>query len=158
MSTVQQSGKLKNLMMLKDSKGSGESGAKAFKKYMTEKTLVIRLYILKGKSLTPKDTNTSDPYLQITLGGKVIKDMDSLRMKTNNPGFYTSYDISATLPGPAVLKIEAWDYDGFKWPDLIGYTKIDIEDRYFHKDWLKTYPNKKPIEERTLFSDKSSAP
>ncbi len=31
-------------------------------------SVVARLYVLKGKSLTPKDTNTSDPYLVIKLG------------------------------------------------------------------------------------------
>ena len=115
--------------------------------------------MLKGKSLTPKDTNTSDPYLVIKLGEHEIKDVEgSLRMKTNNPGFFTCYDIPANLPGPAVLSIECWDYDGFKWPDLIGYTKIDVEDRFFHKQWASRYPDIKPIEERTLFNDKSSAP
>jgi len=41
---------------------------------------------------------------------------------------------------------------------LIGLTKIDVENRYFTKDWKEKYPNKKPIEERTLFTPKSSAP
>ena len=122
-------------------------------------SFVVRLYILKGKSLTPKDVNTSDPYLVIKLGETKIDDKaNSLRMKTNNPGFYTSYDISTTLPGSSTLAIEVWDDDGFLQPDLIGVTKIDLEDRYFSNEWREKYKDKKPIEERTLFIPKSSAP
>jgi C2 domain len=73
----------------------------------------VRLYVLRGKSLTPKDINTSDPYLILRLGDTVITDKDSLRPKTNNPGFFTSYDIPTTLPGPSLLAIEVWDDDGF---------------------------------------------
>lgn len=62
-------------------------------KYMQPHNVVARLYVLKGKSLTPKDNNTSDPYLVIKLGTTVIKDKESLRLKTCNPGFFRSYDI-----------------------------------------------------------------
>lgn len=119
----------------------------------------MRLYVLKGKSLTPKDVNTSDPYLIIKLGDQVIDDKSSIRPKTNNPGFFTSYDIPVTLPGASTLAIEVWDDDGFLQPDLIGITKIDLEDRFYSNEWRDRYPaDKKPIEERTLFTPKSSAP
>ena len=121
-------------------------------------SVVARLYVLKGKSLTPKDINTSDPYLVIKLGDTKIEDKSSLRLKTNNPGFYTSYDIATSLPGSSTLTIEVWDDDGFMAPDFIGATKIDLEDRYFSKEWRLKYGDKKPIEERTLFTEKSSAP
>jgi len=108
--------------------------------------------------MTPKDATTSDPYLVIKLGTTVITDKESLRPKTCNPGFYCSYDIPASLPGASTLAIECWDDDGFSFPDLIGVTKIDLEDRYYNKEWRTKYPGKKPIEERTLFLAKSAAP
>ncbi len=126
--------------------------------FLTPKKVVVRLYILKGKSLTPKDGNNSDPYLIIKLGETTITDMESLRPDTCNPGFYKVYEIPATLPGAATLSVEVWDDDGFDFPDLIGITKFDIEDRYFSKEWKENYPDKKPIEERTLFIKTSSAP
>lgn len=101
--------------------------------YLTPKSVVVRLYILKGKSFTPKDNNTSDPYLVIKLGNTTITDKESLRPKTCNPSFFRSYDISTTLPGAATLTIESWDDDGYDFPDLIGITKIDLEDRFFNK-------------------------
>ena len=81
-------------MRLKDRSKVSADADKELLPYLNPKTVVVRLYVLKGKSLTPKDTNTSDPYLVIKLGDKVIKDMDSLRPKTNNPKFFRSYDIT----------------------------------------------------------------
>ena len=155
---VEITGLFKNIIKIKDKSQLKQEGDAAFKEYITPKNVIARLYVMKGKSLTPKDTNTSDPYLVIKLGSTTITDKESLRPKTCNPGFYTAYDIPATLPGACTLAIECWDDDGFDFPDLIGVTKIDLEDRYFNKDWRTKYPSKKPIEERTLFVPKSAAP
>jgi len=132
--------------------------AKNLQKFLLPKKVVARLYVLKGKALTPKDGNNSDPYLIVKLGDKKVVDKESLRPDTCNPGFYTHYDMATELPGACTLAVECWDDDGFDLPDLIGITKIDLEDRYFNKDWANKYPNLKPVEERTLFIEKSSAP
>lgn len=42
-----------------------------------------------------------------------------------------------------------WDHDDFFEDDLIGTTKIDLEDRFFSNKWQKL--TDKPIETRTLF-------
>jgi hypothetical protein len=47
------------------------------------------------------------------------------------------------------LKIEVWDQDPFFKDDLIGYTKIDIEDRYFDSKWREL--KDKPVERRILY-------
>jgi len=52
------------------------------------------------------------------------------------------------LPGASMLKIEAWDYDTLFSDDLIGYTEIDIEDRYYDHNWEQL--EEKPIEVRPL--------
>jgi hypothetical protein len=41
---------------------------------------------------------------------------------------------------------------------LIGITKLDLENRFFNRDWKEKYKDMRPIEERTLFTDKSTAP
>jgi len=58
------------------------------------------------------------------------------------------------LPGPSQLEIEVWDYDGIG-DDLVGKTTIDIEDRWFSKDWRRL--PLKPLEERTLHNPRSAA-
>lgn len=48
-----------------------------------------------------------------------------------------------------MLKIEVWDHDDFFSDELIGKTKIDLEDRFFSTKWGRL--PEKPIETRTLF-------
>lgn len=156
--TILRTCKFKNLVKIKNKSNLKTEVDSDIREFITPKNLVVRLYVLKGKSLTPKDINTSDPYLILKLGDQTVEDKSSLRLKTNNPAFFTSYDIATTLPGPSTLTIEVWDDDGFLKPDLIGLTKIDLEDRYFSKEWREKYNDKKPIEERTLFVPKSAAP
>jgi len=69
---------------------------------------------MEGKQLTPHDSNGfSDPYLVIKLGETKIVDRQNLRKQTNNPKFYTSYELATSLPGnSSVLTLEVWDDDG----------------------------------------------
>lgn len=53
------------------------------------------------------------------------------------------------MPGASLLKIQAWDYDSLFKDDLIGETKIDIEDRFYDENWSEL--EHKPIEVRPLF-------
>ncbi|CAI2384461.1 unnamed protein product [Moneuplotes crassus] len=106
-----------------------------YKRFLVPTNLVCRVYILKGKSLTPKDSRNSDPYIIIKCGSKVINDEKNVIDDTNNPGFYKHFDISVSIPGASTLKIQVWDDDGIVGDDLIGETKIDLEERWFSKEW-----------------------
>lgn len=46
------------------------------------------------------------------------------------------------------MKIEVWDYDPIFSDDLIGFTKIDLEDRFYNDKWMEI--KEKPIEKRIL--------
>lgn len=52
------------------------------------------------------------------------------------------------MPGSAELKVEAWDYDPMFSDELIGYTTIDLEDRFYDHNWQAL--KNKPIETRIL--------
>jgi hypothetical protein len=106
-----------------------------YKQFLEPHYLVCRVYILKGKSLTPNDSKNSDPYLLIKCGGSEVNDSDNAIDDTNNPGFYKHFDIAVTIPGASTLTIQVWDDDGIVGDDLIGETKIDLEERYFSKEW-----------------------
>jgi hypothetical protein len=106
-----------------------------YKKYLTPHSLVCRVYILKGKSLTPNDSKNSDPYLLIKCGRSVVNDSKNVIDDTNNPGFYKHFDIAVSIPGASTLTIQVWDDDGIVGDDLIGETKIDLEERFFDKTW-----------------------
>ena len=119
--------------------------------------MIIRVYILEGRALEAKDSNNmSDPYIKLTLGKNKIYDKKSLRPQCNNPKFYVCHELVSTFPGDGILKVAVMDDDGFGGDDLIGKTIIDLEDRYYSREW-QTLP-KKPIEERLLTSPSTSAP
>mmetsp|Transcript_32447 Transcript_32447/g.29256 ORF Transcript_32447/g.29256 Transcript_32447/m.29256 type:complete len:194 (-) Transcript_32447:424-1005(-) len=54
-----------------------------------------------------------------------------------------------TLPGASKLTIKVNDYDRFGADDLIGKTSIDLENRFYSKQW--TNLKYKPIETRKLY-------
>ena len=56
--------------------------------------------------------------------------------------------MNAKLPGASKLIIELYDYDYLFPNEFIGSTVIDIEDRFFDKNWKKL--KHKPVEVRTL--------
>ena len=116
----------------------------------------IRLYCIRGANLQPVAGTSCDPYVRVKLG----KDTETRdhKKKTLKPDIYETFEFRTTLPGPAELKIQLKDYSRFK-PvhELLGETKIDLEDRWFHKQWQQldekegNSKNKlKPIEIRAL--------
>ena len=129
-----------------------------FEPFLKVKNMMARIYILEGQDLSPHDEKTSDPYLVLKLGDKVIKDLKSKQEKTNNPKFYRHYDFSFDLPGQSSLQVEVWDDDGFLPPDLIGVTKFDLEGRYYLPYWSEKYPKNKPVENRPLYLPTSNIP
>lgn len=64
------------------------------------------------------------------------------------PTFHKCYEFNVSFPGSPVIAIEAYDYDLFFGDDLIGVTKLDLDDRFFNKEWCGI--ENKPIEYRDL--------
>lgn len=62
--------------------------------------------------------------------------------------FNKYFSFTTKLPGSSNLKIEVWDYDPLFSDELIGYTRIDVEDRFFDNNWVDMVD--KPIEKRML--------
>ena len=109
------------------------------------------------------DATNSDPYLYIKCGSFKLDDSKNGLSDTNNPGFYKCFDIPVSIPGASTLKIQVYDADGFSRDDLIGETKIDLEERYYSREWQSLNKEldgfrKMPIEERTLMLKTSAAP
>jgi Ca2+-dependent lipid-binding protein len=107
------------------------------KDLLQPKELFLRLYILRGHKLSPKDDDgLSDPYLIIKIGKTTINLRDRRIENTLNPEFYEAIEIPVTIPGDSRLEITCMDWDGIG-DDFIGSTVIDIEDRWFCKEWRK---------------------
>ncbi|KAM9626808.1 fer-1-like protein 6 [Trichechus inunguis] len=96
--------------------------------------VLIRVYIVAAFNLSPADSDgKSDPYVVIRLGKTEIKDREKYIPKQLNPVFGRSFEIQATFPKESLLSILIYDHDMIGTDDLIGETKIDLENRFYSK-------------------------
>ncbi|XP_026088621.1 otoferlin-like isoform X6 [Carassius auratus] len=96
--------------------------------------VLIRMYIIRATDLHPADINgKADPYIVIRLGKTEIRDKENYISKQLNPVFGKSFDIEATFPMESMLTVAVYDWDLVGTDDLIGETKIDLENRYYSK-------------------------
>ncbi|KAM7075418.1 fer-1-like protein 6 isoform 1-T1 [Molossus nigricans] len=96
--------------------------------------VLIRVYIVAAFSLSPADPDgKSDPYIVVRLGKTEIKDRDKYIPKQLNPVFGRSFEIQATFPKESLLSVLIYDHDMIGTDDLIGETRIDLENRFYSK-------------------------
>ncbi|XP_042320398.1 fer-1-like protein 6 [Sceloporus undulatus] len=96
--------------------------------------VLIRVYIVAAFNLSPADPDgKSDPYIVLRLGKTEIKDRDNYIPKQLNPIFGRSFEIQATFPKESLLSVVIYDYDMIGSDDLIGETKIDLENRFYSR-------------------------
>ncbi|XP_032771679.1 fer-1-like protein 6 [Rattus rattus] len=96
--------------------------------------VLIRVYIVAAFNLSPADPDgKSDPYIVLKLGQTEIKDRDKYIPKQLNPVFGRSFEIQATFPKESLLSVLIYDHDMIGSDDLIGETKIDLENRFYSK-------------------------
>lgn len=96
--------------------------------------VLIRVYIVAAFNLSPADPDgKSDPYIVVKLGKTEIKDRDKYIPKQLNPVFGRSFELQATFPKDSLLSVLIYDHDMIGTDDLIGETRIDLENRFYSK-------------------------
>lgn len=96
--------------------------------------VLVRVYIIKATDLHPMDLNgKADPYVVLHLGSKRISDKENYVSKQLNPVFGKCFEIEATFPQDSMLTIQVLDWDLVGSDDLIGETKLDLENRFYSK-------------------------
>ncbi|XP_072153878.1 otoferlin [Bemisia tabaci] len=96
--------------------------------------VLVRVYIIKANDLHPMDLNgKADPYIVLQLGSKKINDKDNYISKQLNPVFGKCFEIEATFPQDSMLTIQVLDWDLVGSDDLIGETRIDLENRFYSR-------------------------
>lgn len=116
---------------------------------------IVRLYVLSAYDLSSRDNGSdSDPYLFVKLGNKTFNDRDNYQLDEPNPDFYKCFEFEAIFPGCPMLDVQVYDFDDLFGDDMIGETKIDLEDRFFSPEWQSI--KDKPIEYRQLYHQSSS--
>ncbi|XP_055712780.1 otoferlin-like isoform X2 [Phlebotomus papatasi] len=96
--------------------------------------VLVRVYVIKATDLHPMDLNgKADPYVVLQLGSKRISDKDNYVSKQLNPVFGKCFEVEATFPQDSMLTLQVLDWDLVGSDDLIGETKIDLENRFYSK-------------------------
>ncbi|XP_029981481.1 fer-1-like protein 6 [Sphaeramia orbicularis] len=96
--------------------------------------VLIRVYVVSAINLHPADPDgKADPYIVLRLGKKEIRDRDNYIPKQLNPVFGRSFEIQAKFPQESLLSVLIYDYDLVGGDDLIGETRIDLENRFYSR-------------------------
>ncbi|NWX69432.1 FR1L4 protein, partial [Alca torda] len=96
--------------------------------------VLLRVYIIKATNLSPADPNgKADPYVVVTMG-QVQKDTKERYIpKKLNPVFGEVVELTVSFPMESGLTVAIFDHDLVGSDDLIGETKIDLENRFYSK-------------------------
>ncbi|XP_073329456.1 fer-1-like protein 6 [Pagrus major] len=96
--------------------------------------VLIRVYIVSASNLHPADPDgKADPYIVVRLGKNEIKDRDNYIPKQLNPVFGRSFEMHAKFPQESLLSVLIYDHDLVGGDDLIGETRIDLENRFYSR-------------------------
>ncbi|CAJ1052063.1 fer-1-like protein 4 [Xyrichtys novacula] len=96
--------------------------------------VLVRVYIVKATSLTPTDPNgKADPYLIVTVGEQSQNTQDRYIPKQLNPTFGEVFEFTVSFPLETDLLIEVMDHDMLGSDDIIGETRIDLENRFYSR-------------------------
>ncbi|XP_047477393.1 LOW QUALITY PROTEIN: otoferlin-like [Penaeus chinensis] len=96
--------------------------------------VLVRVYVVRACDLHPMDLNgKADPYILIYLGGKKVSDKENYISKQLNPVFGKCFEIEATFPQDSMLTVQVLDWDLVGSDDMIGETKIDLENRFYSR-------------------------
>ncbi|XP_058826537.1 otoferlin-like [Topomyia yanbarensis] len=96
--------------------------------------VLVRVYVVKATDLHPMDLNgKADPYVVLQLGSKRVSDKENYVSKQLNPVFGKCFEIEATFPQDSMLTVQIYDWDLVGSDDLIGETRIDLENRFYSK-------------------------
>ncbi|XP_044028971.1 fer-1-like protein 4 [Siniperca chuatsi] len=96
--------------------------------------VLVRVYIVKATSLAPTDPNgKSDPYLVVRAGQQSLDTKDRYIPKQLNPTFGEVFEFTVSFPLDTELVISVMDHDLVGSDDVIGETRIDLENRFYSR-------------------------
>ncbi|KAM5135525.1 fer-1-like protein 4 [Mantella aurantiaca] len=94
--------------------------------------VLVRIYIVKATNLAPADPNgKSDPYIVVKVGEQTMDTKDRYIPKQLNPVFGEVFEMTISFPVDSELTISIFDHDLIGSDDLIGETKLDLENRFY---------------------------
>ncbi|XP_053992011.1 uncharacterized protein LOC128883542 isoform X2 [Hylaeus volcanicus] len=114
----------------------------------------LRVYVLRGIGLTPaQPLSTVNPFLLFKIGNKSENLRGNAKINTVNPEFCWFQECDISLPEQTRLEIAVYSKQQSVQSDdvFIGSTVIDLQTRWFSKEWQKLVAHSKvPLEYRPL--------
>ncbi|XP_075295033.1 fer-1-like protein 4 isoform X2 [Opisthocomus hoazin] len=96
--------------------------------------VLVRVYVVKATNLSPADPNgKADPYVVVTVGREQKDTKERYIPKQLNPVFGEVVELTVSFPMESELTVAIFDHDLVGSDDLIGETKIDLENRFYSK-------------------------
>ncbi|XP_073462666.1 fer-1-like protein 4 [Aquarana catesbeiana] len=94
--------------------------------------VLVRIYIVKATNLAPADPNgKADPYIVVKVGEQTMDSKERYIPKQLNPVFGEVFEMTISFPMDSELTISVFDHDLIGSDDLIGETKLDLENRFY---------------------------
>ncbi|XP_030068852.1 fer-1-like protein 4 isoform X1 [Microcaecilia unicolor] len=94
--------------------------------------VLVRVYVIKASNLSPADPNgKADPYVVVKVGEQVKDTKDRYIPKQLNPVFGEVFEMTVSFPIESEITVSVFDHDLVGSDDLIGETKIDLENRFY---------------------------
>ncbi|KAG8446273.1 hypothetical protein GDO86_013923 [Hymenochirus boettgeri] len=94
--------------------------------------VLVRIYIIKATELSPTDPNgKADPYVTVKVGNQEKTSKERYIPKQLNPVFGEVFEMTISFPVESELLIQVFDHDLVGSDDLIGETKLDLENRFY---------------------------
>ncbi|XP_070758115.1 fer-1-like protein 4 [Enoplosus armatus] len=96
--------------------------------------VLVRVYIVKATTLAPTDPNgKADPYLVVRVGQQSLDTKDRYIPKQLNPTFGEVFEFTVSFPLDTELVITVMDHDLVGSDDVIGETRVDLENRFYSR-------------------------
>ncbi|KAK0146183.1 Fer-1-like protein 4 [Merluccius polli] len=96
--------------------------------------VLVRVYVVKATGLAPADLNgKADPYLVLKVGQQKLSTKENYITKQLNPVFGEVFDVTVSFPLETELVVMVMDHDLVGSDDVIGETKLDLENRFYSR-------------------------
>ncbi|XP_068450759.1 fer-1-like protein 4 isoform X2 [Clinocottus analis] len=96
--------------------------------------VLVRVYVVKATTLAPTDPNgKADPYLVVRAGQQSQDTVDRYIPKQLNPTFGEVFEFTVSFPLETELEVVVMDHDMIGADDVIGETRVDLENRFYSR-------------------------
>ncbi|XP_051958046.1 fer-1-like protein 4 isoform X2 [Xyrauchen texanus] len=96
--------------------------------------VLVRVYVVKATNLAPTDPNgKADPYVVVKVGHQQMDSKERYIPKQLNPVFGEVFELTVSFPLETELTLYVFDHDLVGSDDLIGETRVDLENRFYSR-------------------------